>query len=88
MLKKALVLFMKDGSSIILDILGFSSEEVNGRKLGKIFLSNSIQNNIYKKDVAMISFFNLCRFDDDVLQIDYETTEVATTRVVLKECLL
>ena len=84
-IKKSLVLFMKDGSSIILDILGFSREEVNGRKLGKIFLSNSIQNNIYKKDVAMISFFNLCRFDDDVLQIDYETTEVATTRVVLKE---
>lgn len=86
-IKKALVVFMVDGSSLLLDVLGFSSEEVNGRKLGKIFLSSNIKYTVPKSRVRMISFLNKYRFDDDVLQLDYETTEVATTRVVLREVL-
>lgn len=84
-LKKKVIVFLKDGTNVILDIMGYSNDVVNGRRLGKIFLGQNLTRTIPKSSIYMISFFNLYRFDDDVLQIDYETTEVATVNIVIKE---
>lgn len=83
--KKKIIIFTKDFKSHIYDILTYGTETINNVKYGKILLSSPVDSNIPLINIEMISFMNLVRFDSDDLQIDYETTEVATVQLAMKE---
>ena len=85
--KKRIVIFTNDWESYIYEISGYSQfiEQSTGIRYGKVSLSSSIEKGIPLSNLRMISYFNLVRFDSDELQIDYESDEVATVNVVVKE---
>ena len=53
--------------------------------MGKVYLETPLKHEILPQNVRMISFFTRCRFAEDDLVIDYETTGAATVRICLKE---
>ena len=83
--KKYIVVFTKSWNSYIFKIDSFTYVVENGVKKGKVILDNTINLSILLSNIWMVSFFNLVRFDSDDLTLNYETTEVAHTDVVLRE---
>ena len=58
---------------------------VNNKDYGRLVLATSFPVFIRKEDVCMISFFNLVRLDYDEMTINFETVDVATVELVMKE---
>lgn len=83
--KKSIVVFTKDWKSYIFEVANYSYVRENETKYGKVILKSPSDKNIYLKNIWMVSFFNLVRFDTDDLTLNYETTEIAHTDVVLRE---
>ena len=82
---KKIVAFTKDWKSYIASILGYSYDMVNGKKVGKILLSQPAQANLSKDLILMTSYINLVRFDSDTLQLNFETDEVANVTLIMRE---
>lgn len=83
--KKHIVVFTKDWKSYIFEIENYTYEKIGGVKKGKVILKGTIDTTIYLRNIWMVSFFNLVRFDSDELTLNFETTEIATTEIVLRE---
>lgn len=82
---KKIIIFTKDYKCVLYDIMTYGTETIDGVKYGKIELTSKIEDSIPLDNIEMISYMNLVRFDSDDIQIDYETTEVATVSLVMKE---
>lgn len=87
--KKSIVIFTKDWKSYIYPILSYTYETLtNGpevTKYGKLLLQQPIDRNFLASDILMCSYFNLVRFDDDTLTLDYESNIVARVTLTVKE---
>ena len=82
---KKIVIFTSDYKSYIFDILTYGTETIDNVVYGKVILASSSPVSLNVDDVTMISFFNCVRFDSDDLQLSYETVNIATTCLVMKE---
>lgn len=87
--QKYIVIFTKDFKSYIYPIMSYSYEVLKENdepvKYGKLILQESITKSINKNNILMCSYFNLVRFDDDTLTLDYETNIVARATLLVKE---
>ena len=83
--KKKIVIFTKGYKSYIADIMSYSYDTINNKDYGRLVLATSFPVYIRKEDVCMISFFNLVRLDSDEMTINFETVDVATVELVMKE---
>lgn len=83
--KKKIIIFTRDFKSYIYSILAYNIETINNIKYGKIFLEQTITDYIPVDNVRLISYFNIVRFNDDALEIDYEANTKATTTLSFKE---
>ena len=52
---------------------------------GKLIIDGTIDKDIKKEDILMCSYFNCVRFNDDALQLDYESNITAGATIELKE---
>ena len=82
---KKIVVFTNDWKSYIFDISAYTYEKVEDKKYGKLLLGSASPINIPLKNVRMVSFFNLVRFDSDEMQINYESNIAATVQLSMKE---
>ena len=82
---KKIVVFTNDWKSYIFDISAYAYEKIEDKKCGKLLLGSSSPVNIPIKNVRMVSFFNLVRFDSDEMQINYESNIAATVQLSMKE---
>ena len=82
---KKIVVFTNDWKSYIFDISAYTYEKVEDKKYGKLLLGSASSVNIPIKNVRMVSFFNLVRFDSDEMQINYESNIAATVQLSMKE---
>jgi hypothetical protein len=57
----------------------------DNKRIGKLLLMTKTGVNIDVNNILMCSYFNLVRLDQDELQLNYESNEVATTTMVFKE---
>jgi hypothetical protein len=87
--KKYIVIFTKDWKSYIYQIMSYSYETVinagSSVKYGKLLLQETITKSLRVDDILMCSYFNLVRFDEDELTIDYESNIVARVNIAVKE---
>lgn len=83
--KNKIIIFTKDYSSYVFNVISITSEEIGGYKYGKLLLGSPISTTIPLNNIAMISYFNHVRLDNDELSIEYETTQVASVNLVTKE---
>lgn len=77
MRRRTIVIFMKNNTTQILPIAGFTTDTTGER--GKVILDSKVKSTIRKNDIAMISFLCRYRHDSDTMTIDYETVEIAST---------
>lgn len=82
---KSIIIFFKDWTYKIIPIAGYTYEMRNDQRYGKLLLGETLDKDINMKDVFIISYLNLVRFDSDDLEIEYETVSVATAQVTLRE---
>lgn len=75
--RKTVVVFLRNGSIVILPIAGFTVDDTGN--YGKVILETPLKFQLRKDAVAMISFLCRYRFDTDVMTTNYETTDVAST---------
>ena len=54
-------------------------------KYGKLLLSSPIDMNLPLSNIKMMSYFNHVRLDDDTLQLNYESTQVAQVDITTME---
>ncbi len=73
---------------LFFDIVAYTYEVKDNKQVGKILLGQTIPYTITQKQLQMISYFNLCRFDSDTLQVNYETCEVASVDIPIREVLI
>ncbi len=78
-------MFTKDRQSYIFDIMGYSYEVIGGTRYGKLTLAQTIPRSFDVGDILMVSYFNLVRFDNDSLKLDYESNIVAGVDLVMRE---
>ena len=83
--KKKLIIFTNDWQSEIYDISSYTRITEGNRQYGKIILSRAIGKDIPLSNFRQASYLNLVRFDSDELQIDYETDDLATVNITVKE---
>lgn len=83
--KKYIVIFTNDNITYVYKLLSFSTEVINNVTYGKIYLYSPISKTIPLSDIKMVSFMNHVRLDDDSLQINYETCNVATCTLSMME---
>lgn len=83
--RKAIVIFTQDRKSYIFDVMGYSYEVIGSTKYGKLILAQNFPRNFSQDDILMISYFNLVRFDNDALQLNYESNIVAGVDLVMRE---
>ena len=83
--KKKIVVFTKDWNSYIFDILTYADYTYNDKKVCKIILQTDSDVTIENDNILMVSYLNLVRFDNDDLQLNYESNEVANTSLVMRE---
>ena len=57
----------------------------NTERYGKLILQEPIKKSLQLENILMCSYFNLVRFDDDTLTLDYETNIIARTTLLMKE---
>lgn len=87
---KHIVIFTKDWKSYIYPIMAYTYETITEGgsepvKYGKLMLQGQIQRDFFTDQILMCSYFNLVRFDDDELTIDYESNIVARVNITVKE---
>ena len=83
--KKKLIIFTNDWQSEIYDISTYTRITEGNRQYGKIILSRNIGKDIPLRSFRQASYLNLVRFNSDELQIDYETDDLATVNITVKE---
>lgn len=86
--KKSIIIFTKDWHTYIFDIMAYTYEILeyeDNKRIGKLLLMTETGVNIDVNNILMCSYFNLVRLDQDELQLNYESNEVATTTMVFKE---
>lgn len=83
--RKKIIVFTKDGTSHIGEIMSYSYETINGMNFGRIALTNPLGVSIPKDRILMVSYMNLVRSDSDSLQFDFESDQVAKTTIIMKE---
>ena len=87
--QKYIVIFTKDWKSYIYKIMSYSYENLTVgstvEKYGKLLLQEQIEVSLNVEDILMCSYFNLVRFDDDALTIEYESNIVARANITVKE---
>lgn len=87
--KKCIVIFTKDWKSYIYPIMAYSYETFTDGSLpvryGKLILQEPLKQSLKVSEILMCSYFNLVRFDDDALTIDYESNIVARVNISVKE---
>ena len=87
--KKYIVIFTKDWKSYIYPIMSYSYETltVSGStvRYGKLILQETITKSLKVDEILMCSYFNLVRFDDDTLTLDYESNICARVNITVKE---
>ena len=83
--KRKIIIFTKDWKSYIYDIATYSYVTIDGQRYGKVIVSKPFGINFDVKNILQVSFFSLVRFYDDTLTLNYETTDVATTTITMKE---
>ena len=85
---KSIIIFTKDWHTYIFDIMSYTYEILeyeDNRRIGKLILMTETGVNIDVNNILMCSYFNLVRLDQDELQLNYESNEVATSTIVFKE---
>lgn len=83
--RKTLIIFLKDMSTIILSIVGYTIyEDDNGERHGKIIVGD-IPRDIPMSEIKMVSFLCKYRLTTDELETAFDTTRVGTTTLPLKE---
>lgn len=84
--KKSLVIFTKDHKSYILKIMTYTYEKLKDNiTYGKLIFEDIVGFNAKKEDIIMCSFFNCVRFNDDAIQLNYESNTVAQVTMSVKE---
>lgn len=84
--QKSIVIFLSDFTVIIRDIMSYGVETISGVDYGKLTLSAPIGKNLSKdKDIVMVSYLNLVRFDSDELQLNYSSNIVANSLLTFRE---
>lgn len=87
--QKYIVIFTKDFKSYIYPIMSYSYETLTSdgsvERYGKLILQEPIKKSLKVGDILMCSYFNLVRFDDDTLTLDYESNIVARATLLMKE---
>lgn len=83
--RKAVCVFTKSWKSYFGVIENYVYVIEDGVKMGKIIFNGTSDITIPVRDIWMTSYVNLVRFDSDELILNYETTEVAHTDIVLRE---
>lgn len=81
--RKTLLAFMQGGSGRLLKIAGYALDET-GLK-GKIYLDEPLKQPLTKEQTVMLSYLCRYRLDSDTLVTDYETVDVATMTLGMKE---
>ena len=61
------------------------NEDIGDTRYGKLLLSAPTTETIPLSNIKMISYFNHVRLDDDTLQLNYESTQVAQVDITTKE---
>lgn len=82
---KKIVLFCKGRKTFISDIISYTYETIDGRDYGRITISQPFGEDIPKDRILMASYMNRVRLDDDSMQLNYESDQVARTTFVMKE---
>ena len=83
--KRKIIIFTTNYNSYILDVLSFTYEDIGDTRYGKLLLSAPTTETIPLSNIKMISYFNHVRLDDDTLQLNYESTQVAQVDITTKE---
>ena len=84
--QKAIIIFTKDWQSYIFEVMSYTYETLDDNsKVGKVIIVGTAGVNIDVDNILMCSYFNLVRLDQDDLQLNYESNEVATSTMVFKE---
>ena len=83
--KKKIVIFTKDWTSYIFDVITYIEESLETGNVGRIVLQSNAGVSIPKDRVLMISYLNFVRLDSDELQLNYETNVTANTTLVMRE---
>ena len=83
--KKKIVIFYKNYTSEILEILSYSKEKIGGKYFGKIQLSKAPKNTLSEENVLMISYLNRVRFDMDSIELNYESNLCAKVALEMIE---
>lgn len=82
---KYIVVFYKDYTCSISKIKSYSTKMIDGAEYCALKLDTPLSKIPTKDNVAMISYFNLVRFNSDKLVLNYESNIVATTTCTFKE---
>ena len=83
--KNKIIIFTKDFKSYILNVMSLTYEIIGNIKYGKLLLSSPIDMNLPLSNIKMMSYFNHVRLDDDTLQLNYESTQVAQVDITTME---
>nr|DAF57530.1 MAG TPA: hypothetical protein [Myoviridae sp. ctqfO1] len=84
--KKYLVIFTKDFKSYILKIESYTYEKLKDDiTYGKLIFDSAVGFNAKKEDILMCSYFNCVRFNDDAIQLNYESNIVAEVQFSVRE---
>lgn len=87
--QKYIVIFTKDWKSYIYPIMSYTYEDItsggSAERYGKIILKEPVEVSLEVDRILMCSYFNLVRFDDDTLTLDYETNIVTRATILVKE---
>ena len=83
--QKYIVVFYNDYSCSIAKIKSYSSTKINGIYYCTLKLATPLNKRPTKENVHMISYFNYVRFNDDTLQLNYESNIVASVTCAFRE---
>lgn len=87
--QKYIIIFTYDWKSYIYPIMSYSEETLMIGEMpvvyGKLLLQTPIDFDLGVDSILMCSFFNLVRFDDDALTLEYESNIVARVTMSVRE---
>lgn len=87
--QKHIIIFTKDWQSYIYPITSYTYETFgagsNQVTYGKLLLQIPVSVSLDVSEILMCSYFNLVRFDDDALTLEYESNIVARVNITVKE---
>ena len=82
---RKLVVFTKDWTYYIFQVLTYGTLMRNGVEYGRILLTSPVATTIPKENILMISYLSLVRLDSDELQLNYETDWSANVQISFRE---